>query len=379
MKKILCILASTVLYGKERSNIEVYNLLRDTGDYDITIVLSDKADDKLRKAVESFRVIEFDFADRHDRTLSKWQLLKKIYRSNKELKEIFRKEKADILFVNSEMTIDDMYFAFMSFKGKVIYRIGDAPSYEGRTLRFLNRFIWKSFCINKVDTFVCISKFIKNRVEATGRVSLKDVIIYNYPPTRNTIGKDESSLYKNRKQNGITFGYIGQIGLHKGVIELVSAFKQLKKNSDCLLYMAGSLKYSKRAPNKIRNIMGDSSNIVLLDEIEDVELFFNNIDVLCVPSVKEEPLGNVIVEAKKFGKPCIIFPSGGMPELITHKKDGFVCCEKTTDALLEGLEWYYDNRDLLSDHNVNSFNSIQELGIDRVNFESKWLAAFNNL
>ena len=382
MKKVLAILASNVLYGKERSNIEVYSLLQATGEYDVTVMLSDKADEKLRNAVSDLRVIYFDFADRHDRSLSKFALLKKIYSSNKQLRDIFKNEKADILMVNSELTIDDMYFALMSFDGKIVYRIGDAPSYNGRALQFLNRIIWKTFCIDKVDTFVCISKYIKDKVEATGRRSPQDVIIYNYPPTRKTITTDESLLYRAMGQNMVKFGFLGQLTMHKGAVHLTKAFREfIKNNEDSILYMAGSLKYSKIAPGKIREVIGEDlrDKIILLDEIEDIELFFRNIDVLCVPSIKEEPLGNVIVEAKKYGKPCIIFPSGGMPELISHKQDGFVCSEKNVPALVEALQWYYDNRSVISEHCENSLKSVGTLGIDRKNFEQKWIDVFKNL
>ena len=108
-------------------------------------------------------------------------------------------------------------------------------------------------------------------------------------------------------------------------------------------------------------------------------MFFQHIDILCVPSVKQEPLGNVIVEAKKYSTPCVVFPSGGMPELISHKIDGYVCKAQTMDALLEGMDYYIQNKNIISIHSRNSYNSIQQLGIDRITFEKKWCDVFNNV
>ena len=85
---------------------------------------------------------------------------------------------------------------------------------------------------------------------------------------------------------------------------------------------------------------------------------------------------SVIVEAKSYHRPCVIFPSGGMPELITHKIDGYICGSKTENALFEGMKFYCDNKMLLSSHKQASYESILKLGIDRKTYEQKWFEVF---
>ena len=46
-KKVVAILASRVAYGKERSNIEVYHLLQNSGLYDMTVLVSNQSQQRI--------------------------------------------------------------------------------------------------------------------------------------------------------------------------------------------------------------------------------------------------------------------------------------------------------------------------------------------
>lgn len=62
------------------------------------------------------------------------------------------------------------------------------------------------------------------------------------------------------------------------------------------------------------------------------------------PSVCEEAAGNVVMEAKMAGTPSVVFPSGGLPEMVRHQVDGYICRDKTVDALVEGIRWCLADR-----------------------------------
>src|SRR5439155_11681499 len=67
----------------------------------------------------------------------------------------------------------------------------------------------------------------------------------------------------------------------------------------------------------------------------------------CCPSLPElrEGFGLVVVEAKAAGIPSVVFASGGLPELIQHRVDGWVCREFTAAALADGLRYFLSNDD----------------------------------
>ena len=382
MKKVLAILPSKVLYGKERSNIEVYNLLENSNNYNLKIIINKRANSSLKKAVEHLHTSSIIFPERHH---LHFRLLRYVWEcifSNIQLFIWIKRFNPDILFMCSELNFYDNYLALKFFRKKIIYRIGDAPAYPKMSFYEYNKYVWSHYVIPRVTTFVCISKFIQESIIKTGRVSKNDTIIYNYPPTRKKSSNNESNKYKVRQSSSIAFGYIGQLIQQKGVDLFVkSAIQVLKHHSECLFYIAGSLSYDKTFSDSIKTLIPDvyRNRIILLDEISDIELFFANIDILCVPSVKQEPLGNVIVEAKKYSVPCIIFPSGGMPELITHGFDGFICREPTSESLQEGMIYYIINKHLIPEHSRNSYDSIITLGIDREKYVNKWMNVFEQL
>jgi glycosyltransferase involved in cell wall biosynthesis len=220
------------------------------------------------------------------------------------------------------------------------------------------------------------------KLNATGRNSQMDRVIYNYPPARNNKTFLNIPQVESLDDGTLVFGYIGQIIESKGVAYFIEAAKEiLRQGLKCHFLVAGNLMYDENFGNRIKSMVTEdySNHITLLGEVNDVETFYKSIDVLCVPSIKQEPLGNIIVEAKKYSKPCVIFPSGGMPELITHLWDGYLCESQTMESLLTGMLWYERNRSVIKEHSLNSLRSIDLLQIDREHFKQQWLQVFGGV
>lgn len=71
---------------------------------------------------------------------------------------------------------------------------------------------------------------------------------------------------------------------------------------------------------------------------------YNASDVFVLPSL-EDNLPNTIMEAMACGVPCVGFKVGGIPEMIDHKKNGYVAKYKSSEDLAEGLSWVLDEAD----------------------------------
>ena len=65
---------------------------------------------------------------------------------------------------------------------------------------------------------------------------------------------------------------------------------------------------------------------------------YNAADVFVTPSLQEN-LPNTIMEAMACGTPCVGFNIGGIPEMISHGKNGYVAAYKSADDLAHGLLW----------------------------------------
>ena len=65
MKKVLAILTSEVMYGKERSNIEVYELLKKRTNCHFSVIINRKANSKLKEAVKFLNPYAIVSPNRH--------------------------------------------------------------------------------------------------------------------------------------------------------------------------------------------------------------------------------------------------------------------------------------------------------------------------
>ncbi len=75
----------------------------------------------------------------------------------------------------------------------------------------------------------------------------------------------------------------------------------------------------------------------LHDEIS-MALVYAAADVFVAPST-EENLSNTVLESLSCGTPVVAFNIGGMPDMITHKKNGYLAPGFETEALARGIQW----------------------------------------
>ncbi|MCE6992734.1 glycosyltransferase family 4 protein [Dyadobacter sp. CY323] len=71
---------------------------------------------------------------------------------------------------------------------------------------------------------------------------------------------------------------------------------------------------------------------------EEIVKVYNAADMIVVPSL-EDNLPNTIMEAMACGTPAVGFATGGIPEMIDHKHNGFVAELKSPTSLSEGIKW----------------------------------------
>ncbi|MBQ9672887.1 MAG: glycosyltransferase family 4 protein [Prevotella sp.] len=65
---------------------------------------------------------------------------------------------------------------------------------------------------------------------------------------------------------------------------------------------------------------------------------FRAADAFVLPSLSEN-LPNTIMEAMACGVPCVGFRVGGIPEMIDHRKNGYVARYEDADDLAQGIRW----------------------------------------
>ena len=114
----------------------------------------------------------------------------------------------------------------------------------------------------------------------------------------------------------------------KGFEFLNEAFQKIKKKTNAALALAGrtNLEFSDPDVRTLGFVSGEKLNLA-----------YAAADCLALPSL-EDNLPNVAVEAFYCGLPVAGFPVGGIPEMIKSGENGFVCEEKSGEALAKALE-----------------------------------------
>jgi len=96
---------------------------------------------------------------------------------------------------------------------------------------------------------------------------------------------------------------------------------------------------------RTENFIGFPSNVHYLGKISDQQELvnaYNAADLIAVPSL-EDNLPNTIMEAMACGTPVVGFDTGGIPEMIDHKINGYVSEAGSSESLAEGMKWILDN------------------------------------
>jgi glycosyltransferase involved in cell wall biosynthesis len=84
--------------------------------------------------------------------------------------------------------------------------------------------------------------------------------------------------------------------------------------------------------NPLRYVSGD----------KDIAAIYAAVDLFVIPSL-EDNLPNTIMEAMACGTPCAGFNIGGIPEMIDHKKNGYIAEYQNAADLANGISWCLEN------------------------------------
>lgn len=111
------------------------------------------------------------------------------------------------------------------------------------------------------------------------------------------------------------------------------------------------------------NINSEYIEIIYLGRIFDeikINAAYSCADVFLMPS-KQDNLPNTIMESLTFGTPIVAFPTGGIPEMIIHKKTGYIAESENINSFSEGIHWGFLNanscRDLCRAFAIENYDS----------------------
>jgi glycosyltransferase involved in cell wall biosynthesis len=145
----------------------------------------------------------------------------------------------------------------------------------------------------------------------------------------------------------LRFGYFSAVIPHKGIEQLIQAFRRMT-SPDVRLLVQGQGNEDYWA--KVKQLAGDDSRITFREPYDDTTLAdaFSRIDVLVVPSLWYENSPIVIHEAAMAGVPVVTADIGGMVEYVRPGQNGVLFRFGDTRDLQRKLELFVEDRALQS-------------------------------
>lgn len=194
-------------------------------------------------------------------------------------------------------------------------------------------------------TFVGCSQWITNLARQSALI--RDQRILSIPNAIHSSVFHPMSQTEARKQHGLPL---------EGKLLLFGSLKVTDKNKgiDYLIEAIGKLKQEGRAEHIGIVVVGTKVEqitslfplpiypIPYISDEHRMASLYCAVDAFVTPSLHEN-LPNVIAEAMSCGVPCVGFHIGGIPEMITHKEDGYVARYKDAGDLAEGISYVLSN------------------------------------
>ena len=212
--------------------------------------------------------------------------------------------------------------------------------------------------LNKADLNIGVSKLVLQKLSEFCTYNPKEeYVLYN--------GVDTSKFYPKKidENNIFTIGCVANFWEIKDQITLIKSVQLLKEQGkEILLRLIGTGPTLQMCKNFVsgNNL---SENIVFEKEIkhEELNLFFNEIDVFILPSYYEA-LGCVYMESWATNTPFIAVKGQGITELIPSElKEKLVIGKSDVNQLIEKIDFLMKNPMILNfNQKYNIVNTISE-------------------
>ncbi len=219
--------------------------------------------------------------------------------------------------------------------------------------------ISKRIVNNIADIVLAPSKFIGDFYRGSGFFEKSKMVFLPHGIKINDLC---CSRNINKKDTEFTILYVGGLAQHKGVHILIEAVKGIKRK-ELKLNIVGDGIYKDR----LVSLAGNDPRIIFTGKIENssVNHFYDQADVVVVPSIWYEVFGIVIQEAFRAGKPVIGSNIGGIPELVKHRYNGFLFEPGNVIELRKILEEVINKPDIFNILEKNAHESFKQFEMSK--------------
>ena len=136
----------------------------------------------------------------------------------------------------------------------------------------------------------------------------------------------------------VLVGMVGFLRFEKGALYFVDAAKHLLQFApQCWFCIAGSGPIEAKVRARI-HALGLEQRVHLLGYRDDIPRILSAIDVLVLPTTRNEGISQVVLQAFGLEKPVVATDTGGTREVVTHGRTGLLVPPANARALAESVE-----------------------------------------
>jgi glycosyltransferase involved in cell wall biosynthesis len=152
--------------------------------------------------------------------------------------------------------------------------------------------------------------------------------------------------------------FVGSLSKHKGVDVLLEAHKGLKPRVPLLVLAAASSRRDLHVPDEV--------TVVLDVDHNEVMAAWAHCTMGVVPSVWEEPWGQVAAEAATVGKPVVASRVGGLQDLVVDGQTGILVPPNDPEALTAAINLLMASPDLRRTMGQNAMEHVRPFTVSVV-------------
>lgn len=341
--RILGALRGPELFGHERGNIEAFKALRAAGaDVRVAVPTKDNGG-AVRRELErlGFKLYAMTFGAQWSKSfiindplylpgnMMSW------VRCQFAFDRAIRDFRPTHVQLGNALAFNFVELAIRRHRLPLVLRLGDAPPVgSGVQMALWRRYIRRSHRVMAISQYI----WDVSAAQAPELRRLNPCVIHNLAPVSTEAPKQPEFAAGRRH-----VVYVGQIIPEKGVFHILEAAALLgRRFGDLVFHFVGGSTFTAAIEAELARRaeqLGLRERVVFHGWVANVKDLIAAADVHVAPSICQEALGNVVMEAKREGTPSVVFLSGGLPEMIEHEVDGFVCRETTAAALAQGMAW----------------------------------------
>ena len=230
-----------------------------------------------------------------------------------------------------------------------------------------SRQIWKKKenAYSKLDlTIIAPSRWMAESVKKSSIFGSANVI--NIPNTLDTNVFKPTAKLQARAKLGLDPGkFILMSGfmpsrkdLHKGTPYLIEAIDLFMNNHQVSPDSVELLVFGNRDEKNVPKFSIPTTFLGTISDDEKLALCYSAADVFLAPSL-EDNLPNTVMESLACGTPIAAFTTGGIPDMVKHKYNGYLAEYKSSADLATGIAWIYNYPDK-AELNFNARQTVED-------------------